>query len=297
MKYTFPHDEVRWGVIGAGSVCRVKSAPAMNKIPGSRIVAVMRRNSLLAKEYARQHAIPKWYDNVDKLIGDKEVNAVYVATPPHVHAEIAIKAAEAGKPVYVEKPMARTWKECQEMIRACEKKPVPLFVAYYRRMLPNYRMIRRLIRHGVIGEVRSVHIQMNKAGRPDFDRDPDNWRVDPAMAGGGYFYDLACHQLDFLDYLLGPVESATGFSANQAGLYKAEDIVAASFRFQNGALGTGNWCFTASLTAVTDRITLTGSKGAIIYPSFAGYYFDLIVDSSSDDTRKMLHDATQSGHS
>jgi len=96
------------------------------------------------------------------LLADPEINAVYIATPPHVHAELTRKAAEAGKPVYVEKPVARSYRECLEMIETCEQAGVPLFVAYYRRMLPDYRKIIELVDDGVIGEVRSVEIRMNK---------------------------------------------------------------------------------------------------------------------------------------
>ncbi len=271
--------KIHWGVLGVGNVCKVKSAPAMNKIPGSRLAAVMRRDVIKAREYARLHNVPRWYDDADALLADPEINAVYIATPPHVHLELTRKAAAAGKPVYVEKPMARTWRECQEMIDVCEQAGVPLFVAYYRRMLPNYRKIKELVDGGVIGDVRSVSIRMSKPANPATDRDPANWRVNPHLAGGGYFYDLASHQLDFLDYLLGPIADVHGFSSNQAGLYKAEDIVTGTFRFENGVHGTGSWCFTAAESATTDLTIITGSKGEIHYPTFSDYYLDLKTDT------------------
>ena len=108
-------------MIGVGNVCEVKSAPAMKLVPNSELVAVMRRDGQKAKAYAEKHEVPKWYDNADQLINDPEVNAIYIATPPHVHAELTEKAARAGKPVYVEKPMARTYQECLDMISACEQ--------------------------------------------------------------------------------------------------------------------------------------------------------------------------------
>ncbi len=274
--------QICWGIIGAGSVCRVKSAPAMNKIPGSRITAVMRRTGDKAREYAALHNIPRWYDDADTLLADPEVNAVYIATPPGSHRELTLKAAAAGKPVYVEKPMARTSQECLDMISACEEAGVPLFVAYYRRMLPNYRKIKELVDAGVIGTVRTVHIRMNKPVNPGFDKDPGNWRIQPELAGGGYFYDLASHQLDFLDYLLGPVTEACGFASNQAGLYPAEDIVTGTFRFANGVHGTGNWCFSAAESDAEDLTTLTGSHGVLSWPTFAGYYLDLKTDAKTD---------------
>src|SRR6185369_5252669 len=104
--------EVRWGIIGVGDVCEVKSAPAMNLVEGSKLVAVMRRNGAKAKDYAARHHVPKWYDDADQLINDSEVNAIYIATPPDSHEAYTVKAAKASKPVYVEKPMARTHSEC-----------------------------------------------------------------------------------------------------------------------------------------------------------------------------------------
>ena len=129
------NDKVRWGIVGVGDVCEFKSAPAMQLIDRSELVAVMRRNGSKAKDYAERHGVAKWYDNADNLINDPEVNAIYIATPPIAHAEYTIMAAHAGKAVYVEKPMARNTEECREMIKVCSNAGVPLYVAYYRRRL------------------------------------------------------------------------------------------------------------------------------------------------------------------
>ncbi|GAB3657915.1 Gfo/Idh/MocA family oxidoreductase [Echinicola sediminis] len=262
-------NEVRWGIVGVGDVCEVKSAPAMNLVENSRLVAVMRRNEEKVKDYAHRHGVPKWYTDADQLIHDPEVNAIYIATPPNVHQELTLKAASAGKPVYVEKPMARTYQECQAMQEACDAAGVPLYVAYYRRSLPHFLKIKELIASGAIGDVRYVNIQMNQVLRPDVVRNLDNnWRVDPEVAGGGYFYDLASHQLDFLDFALGPIKRAQGMKANQAGGYAAEDMVTAAFEFESGVMGTGSWCFSTSELSVKDWTVIYGSKGQISYETF-----------------------------
>ncbi len=155
-------DEVRWGIIGAGDVCEVKSAPAMNLIEHSRLVAVMRRNADKARDYAERHHVPKWYAEADQLIHDPEINAIYIATPPDSHEMYTHMAAKAGKAVYVEKPMAKTYAECLSMINACRQWDVPLFTAYYRRRLPNYLKIKSLLEEGAIGDVRYVSILLNK---------------------------------------------------------------------------------------------------------------------------------------
>ena len=180
--------EVRWGVLGVGNVCEVKSAPAMQLVPNSRLVAVMRRDEAKVRDYAQRHGVSKWYTRAEDLVHDPEVNAVYIATPPHLHLPLARLAAAAGKPVYVEKPMARTHAECLEMIAACEQAGVPLYVAYYRRALPHFLQIKVLLEEGAIGEVRTVHVNMKQALRADLVAQTEtNWRVLPEFAGGGYF--------------------------------------------------------------------------------------------------------------
>lgn len=261
--------EIRWGIIGCGDVCEVKSAPAMQKIPGSQLVAVMRRNGAKAADYAKRHGVPSWYDNAQQLINDPEVNAIYIATPPSSHASYTALAARAGKPVYVEKPMARTFAECQQMISQCQEHGVPLHVAYYRRSLPQFLKVKSLLESGAIGAVRMVHLELYQALEPAIVRGLDNnWRVDPAIAGGGFFYDLASHQLDYLDFLFGPIAAASGFCANQAGHYEAEDIVNASFRFENGILGQGSWCFTTGQAAVKEEAKIIGAEGQISFHYF-----------------------------
>lgn len=259
-------ETVRWGILGVGDVCEVKSAPAMKLIDNSEIVAVMRRNGLKAKDYAHRHQISKWYDKAEDLINDPDVNAVYIATPPDAHEELTIKAAKAGKPVYVEKPMARSYSECTKMIAACKKANVSLYVAYYRRSLPHFLKLQELIQSGAIGEVRLITIELYKTD--DFsakamDMTPVNWRVDPEISGGGYFYDLAAHQLDYLDFVFGPIRSAKGYAGNQGNRYTAADIITSTFSFENGVQGVGSWCFTADRAAEKDILTIIGTEGQL----------------------------------
>ncbi len=273
----FTDTEVRWGVLGVGKVCELKSAPAMNTIPNSRLVAVMRRDAEKAKDYAARHEVSKWYSSATDLIQDPEVNAIYIATPPHVHLELTQLAAAAGKPVYVEKPMARTHAECLQMIQACEQASVPLFVAYYRRKLPHFLNIKELLDQVEIGAIRTVHINQKQVLTPNLvSSSAENWRVIPEIAGGGYFYDLASHQLDLLDFLFGKITHASGFSTNQAKAYPAEDLVTGTFVFENGILGTGSWCFTTSSASEIDEIVIDGSKGQLRFATFGEGAFTLL---------------------
>ena len=266
---------IRWGIIGCGDVTEVKSGPAFQKAEHSSLVAVMRRNGTLARDYAERHKVPRWYDNADNLINDPDVDAIYIATPPSSHKHYTILSAAAGKPVYVEKPMAMNFGECEEMIDRCRSAGVPLWVAYYRRALPRFLKIKELVDSGAIGEVRFVNITFYQPLDPeDFNLDSLPWRVLPDVAGGGRFVDLASHTLDFLDYALGPITDVYGHASNQAGKYPAEDMVTGSFKFASGVHGTGTWCFSAY-----DRCDLTeivGTKGRILFSTFGAHPVKLI---------------------
>lgn len=278
-------DEIKWGIIGCGDVTEVKSGPAFTKVPNSSLVAVMRRDAEKAAYYAERHNVPTWYDDADALINDPNVNAIYVATPPDTHAEYAIRAMRAGKPVYVEKPMARNAAECDAMNQVSRETGMPLFVAYYRRALPYFLKIKELIDQKAIGDIRYVRVQLNwqpyteEVGTAPKPR----WRVQPEISGGGHFHDLASHQFDFLEYALGPIKTASGIARNQAGLYEADDIVVANFEFESGVLGTGTWCYTINKEQRIDETQLIGSKGKISFSFFEKYFIKVETESGSVD--------------
>ena len=277
---------IRWGIIGCGDVTEVKSGPGLQQAERSALVAVMRRNGDLARDYAERHGVPRWYDDAEALASDPEVDAIYVATPPSSHREYALLAARVGKPVYVEKPMALDHAECLTMIDACRSAGVPLFVAYYRRALARFLEIKRLIDTGAIGEPRFVAVTMYKPlSAPEAEGDPAAlpWRVQPGIAGGGHFVDLASHMLDFLDFALGPVCDAHGTSANQAGRYPAEDIVAGSFEFESGVQGVGVWCFSAFDRL--DRTEIVGTEGRIAYATFGDTPIELTTPQGTSELR------------
>ncbi|WP_299583957.1 Gfo/Idh/MocA family oxidoreductase [uncultured Sunxiuqinia sp.] len=262
-------DQINWGIIGCGNVTEVKSGPAFQKAEHSSLVAVMRRDKEKAADYAKRHGVPKWYHQADGLINDPEVNAIYIATPPDTHAQYAIQAMRAGKPVYVEKPMALNHAECQQMIEVSKETGMPLFVAYYRRTLPAFLKMKELVESGVIGKPISVSITLVKgASEQDKNTSNDNWRVDPKAAGAGYFFDLASHQLDYLDFLFGPITRVAGTAVNRSGLYRAEDTVVASFAMESGVVGNGLWSFVADESATKDDLEIIGTKGKINLPSF-----------------------------
>ena len=273
--------QINWGFIGCGEVTEKKSGPAFNEVEGSQVVAVMSRSENKARSYAERHHIRKWYTDAQELIDDPDVNAIYIATPPSSHATFAIMAMRAGKPVYIENPLAASYNDCIRINRISEQTGVPCFVAYYRRYLPYFQKVTEIIENGTIGKVINFQIRFSV---PPLDLDYKNekelpWRLQPDIAGGGYFYDLAPHQIDLLQNIFGVITRAHGYPANRAHLYKAEDTVSACFFFENGVTGSGSWCFVGHESAKEDRIEIIGDKGSL---SFSVFTYEPIVLITSE---------------
>lgn len=255
---------IRWGIIGVGNVCEVKSGPGFQKASHSELVAVMRRDGDQARDFAERHNVPKWYDDADALINDPDIDAIYIATPPHVHLDYTQRAAKAGKPILVEKPMALSFEECQAMVDICHEHGVPLWVAYYRRRLPRFLKIKDLIESGAIGDVRTLSITLRTPMIDVSNGIP--WRVQPDISGGGLFVDVGVHTLDYLSYLFGSITSVSGYASHQANLYPAEDNIVMSFIFDSGVTGTGLWHF--SSPDRLDETTIIGTQGSLSFSSF-----------------------------
>jgi predicted dehydrogenase len=276
---------IKWGFIGCGEVTEKKSGPAFSEVEGSTVVAVMSRSEEKARSYAERHGISRWYTDAQMLIDDPEVNAVYVATPPSSHATFAIMSMKAGKPVYVEKPLAASYDDCSRVNRISEQTGVPCFVAYYRRYLPYFQRVKQIVNQGTIGQVINVQIRFAVPPRELDYSNSENlpWRLQPDIAGGGYFYDLAPHQLDLLQEMFGVILDAHGIYANRGHIYSAEDSVSAIFRFENGLPGSGSWCFVAHDSAREDSVQLIGDKGSVRFSVFD--YAPIVLHTSEGTER------------
>jgi predicted dehydrogenase len=250
-------------------VTEVKSGPALAKAQNSELVAVMRRSPSMAEDYARRHGVARWTADADDILTADDIDAVYVATHPNSHREYVLRCAEHAKPVLVEKPMAMSPAECDEMQGACRIASVPLWVAYYRRALPRFKAVAQLLADGAIGEIRGVQALRYEPLPDDVDA---TWQTDPTLSGGGLFFDGVCHLLDFLDYVFGPIVDVAGVVENRAGAYATEDTVSASFRFESGVVGSGFWCYASD--ARLDRTTVFGSAGRL---SFSTHYAEPIT--------------------
>jgi predicted dehydrogenase len=253
---------IRWGIIGCGNVCEVKGGPAFAKAQGSALIAVMRRNGELARDYAERHGVARWYDDAQKLIDDPEVDAVCIATPPGSHREYALRVADAGKPCWVEKPMARNFTECAEMVGAFHAKSLPLFVAYYRRRLPRFLKAKELIDSGRLGTVTGVTYRQTRFHRAEAGKE---WRLQPSESGGGLLLDVGSHTLDILDYLLGRFVEYSGSASNFSDNV-VEDAVSIQFRTERGGVGSASWNFAGSCNE--DLITIDGTRARLEMSTF-----------------------------
>ncbi|HEY7088365.1 MAG TPA: Gfo/Idh/MocA family oxidoreductase [Tepidisphaeraceae bacterium] len=248
---------LRWGIIGCGDVTEVKSGPAFQRCDGSGLVAVMRRDGKRAEDYARRHEVRRWYDDADKLIADPEVDAVYIATPPGAHLDYALRVAAAGKPCYVEKPMARSHAECVKMTEAFDRARVPLFVAYYRRALPRFVKAKETIDSGRLGRITGCRYRLTRVHNP---APSQVWRLDAAESGGGLFLDIGSHVLDLLDHLLGEFVEYSG-TASTSGTLPVEDRVAVNFRTSAGVVGAASWNFAGSVDE--ERLEIDGTEARL----------------------------------
>ena len=264
---------INWGIIGCGDVTEKKSGPAFNKIAGSSLMAVMRRNSEKAADYARRHGIPNWYSNANELMDHKSLNAIYIATPPSSHADYAVAALKKGFNVYIEKPVTRNAAEARKIAEAVKKHPgQKLTVAHYRRALPMFLKVKQLLEDKLIGEVRTVQIRMWQSRKPALVAGvADNWRIQPELSGGGYFHDLAPHQLDLMLFYFSEPEYYSGFSLNQSGTTPADDHVSGQILFKNQVVVNGSWCFNVAEDQTTDTCEIIGIKGKITFPFFGNY--------------------------
>jgi predicted dehydrogenase len=262
-------ETINWGIIGCGDVTEKKSGPAFNKVPGSKLAAVMRRDADKAADYARRHQVDHWYSDAFELINSPEVNAIYVATPPSSHLEYAIAALKKGYPVYVEKPVTLNAAEAQQLADAVQQYNGKLVVAHYRRRLPMFLKVKELLEQQAIGNVRTIQMRLWQSRKPALvTKGSPNWRTQPELSGGGYFHDLSPHQLDLMLYFFGEPVHYKGFGLNQSHTTGADDHVTGSILFKNNVVFNGSWCFNVAETENIDSCEIVGSEGKISFPVF-----------------------------
>jgi len=253
-------DNLKWGLIGCGDISQKRVAPALRDLENCTLIAVNRKNVALAAPFAKQFGAPKWYEKWRDLLADEEIGAVYIATPVNLHMEQAIAAAEAGKHVLCEKPMALNAEQCDNMIRACNTNGVKLGVSYYRHFYPVINRIKQIIADEKIGAI--VFSQINAFEK--FDRkagEPRYWLLVKEQAGGGPMMDVGCHRIEVLLNILGPIKNTTGFIHNVIYDREVEDTATAFFEFDSGATGILN--VTHAAFESRDTLDIFGTDGSI----------------------------------
>jgi predicted dehydrogenase len=253
-------EKLRWGLIGCGDIARKRIAPALRDLPNCELVAVSRANSVLAAEFAGEFGAKRWHKDWRDLIADQEVEAVYIATPVHLHKEQTIAAASAGLHVLCEKPMALNTGECDRMIAACETHNVRLGISYYRHFYPVVERIKSLLDSGEIGA--PVLAQMNAFERFDpAPNHPRRWLLEKSKSGGGPLFDFGCHRIEVLMNLFGQVREARGITGNVLFEREVEDTATALFQFEGKTQAT--LAVTHAAHEPQDTLSIFGSRGSI----------------------------------
>ncbi|WP_397364525.1 Gfo/Idh/MocA family protein [Olleya sp. R77988] len=272
-------ETIKWGIIGCGDVAEVKSGPAFQKVANSELVAVMRRNTAKAKDFAKRHHVPFYYDSVDAIINHPEINALYIATPPSSHLEIARKCLAADKFVYLEKPMTLNVNEAIELEKIVSEND-KIVIAHYRRNLPAFQKVKELLDENSIGKVLFADIRIFQSANPTIiTKIEDHWRLKPEISGGGYFNDIAPHQIDLMRLYFGTIKSAKGFAISTKN-NKIEDVVNGIMEFENGIQFRGIWNFIASAKDEKDECIIYGENGTITFSFYGEQVFLNTVDKS-----------------
>lgn len=272
-------DVVRWGIIGSGDVAEHKSGPPLYKTPGSELIAVMRRDEEKAADFARRHGAKRWYSDVESLLADSEINAIYIASPHYLHPPHAIQAAQADKIVLCEKPMGISSADAQDIVDACKANGVPLSVAYYRRFWPITHRLKELLDDGAIGRVVQAQVQLSDY----FNGDPNRpWLTSLKEAGGGALANAGSHWVDLVRHLLGEIKYVTAYCSSAASGFEVEDTAGLLMCTTDEALVSliSTW---QGGTSVND-LDITGTQGRILASPLSGGRLHLYRQGKDPET-------------
>jgi 1,5-anhydro-D-fructose reductase (1,5-anhydro-D-mannitol-forming) len=249
---------IHWGVIGAGNVFEYKSGPALYTTPNSQLVAVMRRNAGKAQETAQRHSARRWYTDAESLVADPDVDAVYVASPHHLHPEHVTLAARAHKIVLCEKPMGVSTADAQACVDVCKANNAPLTVAYYRRAWSIVRAMQHFLRDGAIGEVVTARAQLSDLFTGDGER---GWLTSRIKSGGDALANAGAHWIDLIRSLLGQVDSVMAYSSSKFSGWETDDTTIVQMQMETGALVS--FTTTRRTPTVTNEFDILGTKGRL----------------------------------
>jgi len=252
--------KLTWGLIGCGDIARKRVAPALRDLEGCEFIAVSREREDLAEAFAEEFGAKRWYGTWQDLLKDEEIDAVYIATPVHLHAQQTIAAAEAGKHVLCEKPMAMNVNECDRMIAAGRANRVKLGIAYYRHFYPVIGRIREIIQSGEIGEPVLAQINAFESFNPPTTHQR-HWLLEKDRSGGGPMFDFGCHRIEVLSNIFGAIDEVRALTASVLFEREVEDTAIALFQFERGTCGVLS--VTHAAREPQDTLDVFGSRGSL----------------------------------
>ena len=259
--------KLRWGVIGAGGIAERRTIPGMMNANNAELVAVMEINMELAEKCRAKWDCKKAYDNVEDLLADPEVDAVYIASPVWLHAQQAMAAADAGKHILIEKPLAMTSEEGEKVVAYCKEKGVKIAAGLMMRFGAYVQAMKKAIAEGKIGKVVSGYSQFT-CWYPDM---PGAWRQSKKMGGGGAMMDMGVHCIDLMQYISGSkVKEVAAFQDTLSFNYEVEDSSMVMMRMENGAQCVVQSNFNIPDEAAKWRVEFFGDQGRLVGENVIG---------------------------
>lgn len=253
--------KVKWGVIGAGGIADRRTLPGMMLSEKAELIAVMEVNMELAENLRAKYNAKRAYDNVDDLLADPEVEAVYIASPVVCHKEQAIKAAKAKKHILIEKPVALTSAEGEEVAAVCKEEGVKVAVGLMMRYHPYHQKMKEIIASGRLGNVVSCRAQFT-CWYPDM---PGSWRQKKSTSGGGALTDMGVHCIDLIQYVTGSkAEKIVALNGTKTFKYEVEDSSSVLFEMANGAFAYIDSNFNIPDAASKSKFEIYGTKGSMV---------------------------------
>lgn len=275
---------IGWALLGPGRHADNNVAPQMRKASGTDLVAVMSRDPARGTAFAKKHGFAKVHASLKDVLADPAIQAVYDCTPDGLHADNAVAAAEAGKHILIEKPLAITAKECARAIAACTARGVVLGVVYQQRHDAAHQEARRMIAAGEIGDVMLARVQINLRPTTPAPVPPagGNWRADPKMRLGGSLMSLGDHAFDTLSYIVDQrIEEIASFTNATQDDPPNERVASMILKLSKGAIGHAS---SSGATPFARRpIEIHGTKGTIVIDNSFAY-----LTGSGEDPRVSL---------
>lgn len=265
-------NKVGFAVVGLGNIARNSILPAFANCKRARLVALVSRDKKKAAKLVAEFGAKYWYslDEFGACLTDPQVSAVYVATPPGEHAALTIRAAQAGKHVLCEKPLAATLAQAAQMVEVCRGHGVRLMTAYRKYFEPAALYLKKLIRDGALGRIDMIHTSFSELFTPGVS---PTWLLDPALAGGGPMMDLGVYCVNTTRWLVDedPIEaSAQSWRHDGVRFRNVEEGISFRLNFESGLVVQGSSTYSAAMSSF---IFVQGARGwACLTPAFPFEY-------------------------